>query len=1206
MRKSKSTNKATARIAIFFLAALITLALAAPSGLAQTGTGTVQGRILDANRAVIPGADITITNQDTNISRKTVASGDGNYAIGALPPGPYMLAVEVPGFKKWTGKLVLEVGQTAVVDAVMQVGDIATEVEVVGAAPPITLESAEVSDVKDAVRIRQLPLNGRAISNLFDLTPGVEGGGNPRVNGLKVGSVEMTIDGISLVDRFGGGIARVQPGLDTIQEFRIETTGSDAQFSRPATVTLVTKSGTNAFHGSVFETHRNNAAGLRARRREDGNTSSKLIRNEFGASAGGPVYLGNWYNGRDKTFWFAAYEGLRNRQSRFVDSVVPTAALWAGDFSGIVNANGVQTHIYDPLTTDARGLRQQFPNDIIPGNRIHPFYKQMQALTALPTSTVNPFQANNFQKFYPDNLDTNTFTVRGDHKFSDQDNLSARFSRSQRLSQVFGGVFGNPVDTLENGFGTGRSDTKVYSTSIRETHVFSPTFLSELLVAGHRSNQGSGTLADFTDWPKELGLPNPFNVTGWPTLGAGIFAWDSDNRHDQKLTAYVVEENLSWLKGKHSLKFGGKVRYEYNNVRELQQAQGSHTFGNAWTALYDPVGDQTASFTGDGLAAMALGVPTFLSNQYNRGYFYFEQQEIGLYFHDSWKAHPRLTLDLGVRWDKWTAYEEKYNRLVNVDLNNFANQFQVVTPKDVRMEDLPGIPSSVLQSYAVRGLTWTTARNAGLPDNLVKGDNNNFAPRIGAAFRITDKTVLRGGYGEYFWTMPLAQILQTSRTNPPLNLRFRNQLGSLDGTSTFGVRTTPRPEFFVGTATVDTEGIVFIPPDAQSIMPWAADDWKDGRAQSWHLTLEREVMRNTALRLSYIGDHGRDMEQRFALNNQEAEYNYVARTGQNPPANRAFMRVNPNWNFSAANRTGFSNTHSAQVEVERKYSTGLAFQFFYTFTRSLTTSDAGGFTSGNGAINATDGQFQVPENIQLLGGNSNLSYDQRLRLGYYNNTNIPPHRIRYNGIYDLPFGRGKQFGGDVARGWDTLIGGWQIAAIGDWRGGLWRSVGSGLYWFGDPTLAADERLEMTIFGRHQRLWFRGDFDPRQATNVSQEALQALVPVNRAERVLRPLGAAFDNRLPQTLSNGTVRQTPITDTVNPNPGRSTSVPAAGMSTSRCSRTSTSREGKARFSADFFNFFNHPVDGAPSTTTGLQDLSVQANEPRIIQFSLRLDW
>src|SRR5262249_29176102 len=161
-----------------------------------------------------------------------------------------------------------------------------------------------------------------------------------------------------------------------------------------------------------------------------------------------------------------------------------------------------------------------------------------------------------------------------------------------------------------------------------------------------------------------------------------------DNRKDQNLTTYLVEDHLTRIWDKHSFSFGGSIRREYNNIRELQQAQGSHTFGTAWTGQYDPVGDQAVSFTGVGLASMALGLPTSLSNQFNRGYFYFQQTEAALYFHDSWKVTPKLTLELGVRWQKWTPYSEKYNRLVNMDIRSFANKFEVVTPGSTTMESL--------------------------------------------------------------------------------------------------------------------------------------------------------------------------------------------------------------------------------------------------------------------------------------------------------------------------------------------------------------------------------------------------------------------------------------------------------------------------------------------------------------------------------------
>jgi len=1175
---------------------------------AQSGTGVVRGTVQDATRSAVPNAKLTLTHSNTNIPRSAVSSEAGIFYFGSVPPGPYSLTVELTGFKKWSGKLLLEAGQTAAVEPVLEVGSVDSVVEVSGAAPVITTESAEIADVKDALRIRQLPLDGRSVATLFDLTPGVEGGGAPRVNGMKVGSAEMLLDGISLVDRFGGGLrGGVSPGLDTVQEFRIETSGSNAQYSRPATVTLVTKSGTNEFHGSLFETLRNNGGGLRARQRQDGNTPALLIRNEFGASVGGPVLIPKVYNGKNRTFFFAAYEGLRQRQKSFYSDVVPTPEMWQGNFSGVIDSNNRSTGIFDPLTTNATGTRTPFSGNIIPRSRIAPILGVMESVTHLPTDPINPYQGANMREFYPLNINSDTLTFRGDHRFSDKDSISGRLTRTVLDRKQFGGVFGAPRAEITNGFGTGRTDAKIYNAYIRHTHLFTPNMFTETQLAVNRAPKSSGTLADFTDWPALLGFPNPFGAQGWPSIYTDNFGWDADNRKDEKLTGHVLENNSTWIRGRHTVKFGGKFRLEYNNIQELQQSQGSHDFAGDWTAQYDPASDNAIPFTGDGLAAMALGLPTYLSNQYNRGFFYFEQKEAGLYVQDTWKVSSRLTLDVGLRWDKWTSYKEKYNRMVNVDLRNFANRFEVITPGSATMESLQGIPPSVLASWARRGLTWRTANEAGLPGNLLAADNNNFGPRIGMAFRLNDKTVLRANYGEYFWTLPLAQILQASRTNPPLNLRFENNISVTDGTSTFAVRTAPRQDFFVGRAVVNTNGIVALPDTARPMVPLDAFGWKDARAQTWHLTFERELMRETSLRFSYIGNHASDLEQKYSVNQREAEFNYVARTGQNPPGNRDLMRINKDWGFAnATNRTGFSDTHSLQAELERRFSNGLQFQFFYVFTRSLTTSDAGGFTSGNGSINSTNGIYQVPENVQILGGGS-LTYDQLLQLGKQNSTEVPPQHIRYNAFYDLPFGKGQKFANSLPGGLNHLVGGWHVSLNGDWRGGRWMGVNAARYLFGDPTLSADDRLTLTFAGRPQRLWFAGDFDPRLATNVDAAKLQQVVPIDQGQRVLRQLGSGFNNRLPQTLANGTVRQTPITDTVNWNSRAFMLGPGAWNADVRLLKTFDFNEHRSvQFSADFFNFFNHPVDGNPNNTTGLQDLSVQANGPRIIQFSLRVNF
>ncbi len=1199
------------------------LVLSSLTALGQTGTGAVTGTVRDAQQAVVAKADVTITNSDTNVSRREATSEEGVYYFGVLAPGSYRLVVEMTGFKKWSASLVLQVGQTVAVAPVLEVGGVAFTIEVGGVAPLISTESVDVADVKDHQRIRQLPLNGRAISSLFDLTPGVEGGRNARVDGLKVGSLEVSIDGVSLVDRFGGGINRVEPGLDTVQEFRIETVGSDARFSRPATVTLVTRGGTNEFHGSLFETHRNNAGGLVARRREDiGGNLPKLIRNEFGVSAGGPIFFPKplfgpvAYDGRKKFFWFAAYEGLTQRQRRLSDyDRTPTDAMWNGDLSNLVDANGNKWIIHDPVTTDPQGRRQPFLGNIVPANRISSFARLLKTLTAPPTNNNNPHLAPNFEKFYPDNLDSNKLTLKTDALLANRNNLSVRWTRGTRRAVVGGGVYGAPINA-DAGVGTARSQTEVHNLSISHTQTFSPRFLNELLLGVQRSAHSQGTLADFTNWADRLQLPNPFRVTGWPTFyadpsGPTFFGWDSDNRQNQALTGSTIENNTTWNKGRHTAQFGGKVRKEWNNVRELQQAQGSHSFGGPWTSLYDPLEDAPAPFTGSGFADLLLGLPDLLSNQYNRGYFYLRQTEFGLYFNDRWKVTPRLMLNLGMRWDKWTPYHEKFNRLVVPDIQNVFVRFEVVTPGDHRIETLPDIPPSVLASWSLRGLKYTTARQAEMPDSLFAADNNNFGPRIGAAFKVTSKLVLRGSYGEHFWTMPLSQILQSTRNNPPLNLRFQNDVYSRNAGFNYPFVVRPGAADFIGTATVDTQGIVGISPSASPATIWDARNWRDGRAQSWHATLEYELPFETALRLSYVGERGRDLEQQFELNTREAEYNYVARTRRAPPSNRDLLRRNKDWRFIALNRTGYSNTDLAHIEVERRFSNGLGFQWFYVYTRSLTTTDGGGFSNGNTDINSGRGGGRVPENHQILGA-PNLSYDQRLRLVYFNSTNIPPHRIRYNGTYELPFGRNKKFAANAAGPLNFMVSGWQAAVIGDWRSGFWGSVDPSRYVFGDPTLNADQRLEMTIFGQRQRLWFRGDFDPSLATNVAGGNLTALVPVDPAQRLVRRLGPNFDNRLPQTLADGTTRNTPIGELYNPSPRAFYLGPGAwNVDLAIYKNFKIKERVQTRFSAEFFNVFNHPNDVGPgqpgfNTITGLQDLGRQWNDPRIIQFSLRTEF
>ncbi len=1191
---------------------VILLTLASLPLAAQTGLGVVRGTVQDATKAVMPKAKVSLDNTQTGVARASESNEAGIYLFPSVPVGTYKLTVVASGFKKWEGEFTLTAGQTIAVDPVLEVGSVENTVEVTGAAPVITTDGAQVSDTKDALRIHNLPLNGRQVTQLFDLTPGVVGGGNPRTNGMKVGSTEMLLDGQSLVDRFGGGMSRVQPGLDTVQEFRIETAGSGAQYSRPATVSLVTRSGTNDFHGAAFETLRNNAAGLRSRTRQDiSGSSAKLIRNEFGFFAGGPVLIPKLYNGKNRTFWFINLEFLRQRESRYGEAGVFTPAMWNGDLSNMTDSSSNTYTIYDPLTTGANGARSPFAGNVIPSARINNVGKVMQSISPIPNYNLdqNPWLTHNFRAYYPSLTNRHSMTLKGDQTISDKDTLSARVTRSPNFTATYGGVYGYPVPGCTDCGGSSRQNYTVTSTTVRETHVFKPTLINELLLAGNRSTSDTGTLGDNVNWATKLGFPNPFGLTGWPTIysDAGPFfywgGWDGDNRKNQMMTAFNIEDNVTWIKGKHTIQMGFKGRHEQNNIRELQQAQGSHSFYANWTALYDPSVQGATAFTGSGVADMLMGLPSYLSNQYNRGYFYFGQKEVGLYVNDTWKVTPKLTVGLGLRWDHWTPYKEKLDRMVSIDMSN-SKAFQVITPYSTTMEQMPGVPSGVLASWKQRGLSWTTADQSGFPGALIENYWKDFGPRLSLAYRLNEKTVIRTGYGTYYWPMPLSQILQAARTNPPLNLRFSNSPPDRSGAiANYALLNAPSTVDYMPNAQVDTTGLVGISSTAQGIVLMDPNNWADDRMQQWTFNIEREILNDTSLRLSYIGTRGSNLEQRMAWNTPETVLNYINRTGQNVVAGTAgndLRRFNPNWNATLTSHVGFSNSHSGQVEVQRRFSGGLAFQAFYVYNHALTTTDENGFSAGGGGATAPEGKTVL--------GNPSLTVDQRLRLVYYNSAAVPPHQIKWNGTYELPFGKGKKFGDGVGKAVDQVIGGWQVAFIGYWQSGNWMGVSN--YLWSDPNLTSDQRLRGKVSGVDSILYFRGDFDPTIATGMDQTKLQALVPVNRSQRAIHPVssnGTSYNNQVQVKLANGSVVNASITDNFTWNAKNFLLGPRSwGQDFSVFKYFSITERMKIRFTGDFFNVFNHPNDLNPNATTGLINMSQQKNDPRIIQISGRLEW
>ena len=419
-----------------------------------------------------------------------------------------------------------------------------------------------------------------------------------------------------------------------------------------------------------------------------------------------------------------------------------------------------------------------------------------------------------------------------------------------------------------------------------------------------------------------------------------------------------------------------------------------------------------------------------------------------------------------------------------------------------------------------------------------------------------------------------------------------------------------------GSATVSPAAVS---SSAQSFLAMDPNHWADNRAQEWTVSLERELARNMIVKLAYTGNHGSDLQQHWDVDAPTSKYNYQAATGLLAPSLAYLRQLDPNWTMTGGQglleHNGYSNSNSVQLSLEKRFSNGLSFQWFYAYTHMLTTNDAGGATAGGGSIsaNATGNGSQgggtsgtVPANNEIL-GNPNLSNSQRLALLYTNSSQVPPQRITWNGVYQFPVGRGKKFLGNSNRGLDAAVGGWQVAFIGTWDGGFWMGVNSGEYLFGNPALSSGQHLTMNIFGQNQVLWFAGDFDPTQASNVNMSTLEGLVPVNRGSRTLRPVGANFDNLIPQTLANGMVVQTTITDNASWNARNFFLGPRAwDQDVSLFKYFTFTERVKMRLSGDFFNVFNHPTLNNPNPTTGLINLSSQANSPRIIQLGARVEF
>ncbi len=1223
---------------------LLVVALSPWPAAAQTGAGSVQGVVRDVTGAVLAGAKLGLTHVETARQHETTTNEIGFFLFPSIQPGKYKITSQAPGMQPWEGELVLQVGQTAVVEPQLKVGATTTEITVVGdVTPMVTVTSATLGNVVERARIEQLPLNGRFIQTIIQAsTPGLEGSsGSPRVYGLRATSMEFLQDGAVLTNRDTGEFSGRPPGLDTIEEFKVETNNSSAKMNRPATTMLYTKSGANDIHGAVFETHRNNAFGLARARQDFYDKPPHLVRNEFGASVGAPVYLPKLYNGKNRTFFFVAYEAYRNLSASTTNTTMPTMAMRQGDFSGLIDGAGRPTTLYDPWSTalvpasggnPAFWRRTPFNNNQIPLRLRSPLATYFYSVTPEPTHPgVNPLVASNYFAPAVSNRLDHTETVRVDHRLSDRDQLFGRFSHGNRWAKSRSGADGSPTMLDQAGnvtFRPVRDDSAVFSW----THTFSPTFFSETLASGSNEDLFIYVGTDHLNHADRLGMPNPFRETGLPNFsgtGFGMVYSYADNKRNNITQIVSVDQNFTKIYGRHEMQFGGRFRHERLHVLpDQQQVQGSHGFSSLATALHDPATGTALNAvprTGHDSANLFLGAMGSYSAQFVRKWYFMRAREYAAYFQDNFKLNSRLTLNLGVRWEFYPAMREGNNVLTGFDLKSMSIINGVTLE---RMYELGVSSPAIVKPYTDIGVKFITPREAGLPDTLMRSNPWDFGPRAGFAYRLSTgrrSTVLRGGYALYGFPIPLRTFNARMRSNAPTNARFTRSVTdaaqSPDALRNYGLRSAPTV-----IAGVNSKDVLDITqPGGVTRGSFRTSyfdiDQPTTRAHEWNLLIEREILDSTVVRAGYVGTHGSRLDQFYNYNDSPNDYVWFANTGLPIPGGdfsgvaRRNFATEPYGPIEVYSKIGWSNYNGVQLEVQRRYSKGYGFSVFYVMSNALRAA-------GNG----WESDLLTAPNLFLKGAvPEDLSARNRF-LTYKRDIDIPKHRVRWNWIADLPFGRGQRFGRNAGSVLGRLIGGWQIAGFGTIRSNYW-TLPTGNFGAHGPLEIYGKQYPIedcrsgTCFQGY--LWYNGYIPanrinstdaagrPNGVMGVPSNYRPAHQPVNPqpapGQTVPYPAALYDTNQVDVRLTNGTLQRTNLNTNLHPWQNQYLPGPRSwGLDASLFKHTPINEQFVLRLNVDFFNVLNMPGLGQPDGNTGIISRRNSANSPRNLQLTLRLTW
>ncbi len=973
------------RAGVALLLALALLAMSSPAG-AQVGGGALGGSVVDPADAAASGATVTAIAVATNLSRTTVTGEDGTYVLTGLTPGVYRVRVELAGFRALTREEIrLATGETVRVDLALTVGGVTEAVSVSADAPLLRSETASLGQVVDNRKVVALPLNGRNFVALAALVPSVAlppppAAPLPRINGGRPRTNEWLFDGISVLQPEPGQVAFF-PNIDAIQEFKVETNSPPAEFGRfnGGVVNLTTRSGSNTLRGTLFEFFRNEAMNARNFFAPADSAKPLFRRNQFGGVAGGPLR-------RDRTFFFADYQGQRQTIGRTVVSTVPTLLQRQGVFTEAIA--GRVPAIYDPATTapgpTGSTTRSPFPGNTIPDGRIDPVARALLGRYPLPTTAGT---ANNYRRVGTETVDQDQISFRLDHRLAS--NRDQVFARLTRFHEAF-----VPVTPLPDGSGVttgtlGPHDTTSWSFASSYQRTISATMFNELRVGDTRRTVARDA-AQLEGSPlSSLGLPGipsnaqfpttlpTFLIGGYQQLGSPV-----STASDFGTSVTQIADSLTWVKGHHTLKIGADLRWERVNVVQPPSPQGAFTFSNLFTDL-----PGTAN-TGTPFASFLLGqVQLFsidLQQQQIRNRAHWEEY----FIQDDWRLSDRWTLNGGVRYT------------LNFPSTEESNQVAVFNLDTRQLEYLgrDGQPRSARELHKL-----------------------NFGPRLGIVGRITDKTVVRTGYGMIWieqagittpFTTPVFPFLQTvsQRTLDNVVPAFRLS----DGPTVDPIPLTPDAGLGQGVFSVDR-------------------DLGSGYVQQWNTSLQRALTSNISVEVAYTGSkitrvglpdtnlnqlsveqlaQGSSLQQRVP----NPYFGIVPRSSSlgDPTIPVAqLMKPYPQYTTVSLYRNNVGTTiyHGFYTKLEQRFSRGLS--YLVSYTRSKLVDDASSVFDAT-ILTGPVANFPVAD-----------SFDRGLERDY--STGDIPHVFVASVVWDVPYGvnRSNRAAGILG----ALVNDWSVTGI---------------------------------------------------------------------------------------------------------------------------------------------------------------------------------